>query len=91
MSSRDEVFARARADRAYAAIVARDMVRRATTTPRFKPGLGAMLRNSPPSEAIDALAAIYGRKGVQSDATALYQLAAIVRDHALTWAEIDGN
>ena len=39
----------------------------------------------------DIWEAIYGRKGVQSDATALYQLAVIVSDHALTWAEIDGN
>ena len=91
MSSRDDVFAHARADRSYAATVARDMVRRATTAPQFKPGLGAAMRLNDPSEAIDALAGIYGRKGVQSDATALYQLAVIVSDHALTWAEIDGN
>jgi len=91
VNSRDEVFSRARADRAYAAIVTRDMVLRATTAPQFKPGLGARLRGNEPDEAIDALASLFARHGDQDDAAALYRLAAIVRDHALTWVEIDGN
>ncbi len=90
MSNRDDVFARARADRSYAATVARDMVRRATTTPQFKPGLGAVMRKASPYASICAFVAIYDRVD-QNDAEALYALAAIVRDHALTWAEIDGN
>lgn len=91
MNTEDALLELSRADRSQAVVFTRDMVKLTTNVPGFKDGFRTWLRTEKPPFSVLWLAKFYERRGERRIAEMLGKLARIVRDHALTWAEIDGN